>query len=221
MLRVIIMILLFASDKGGVGKSTTAVNIAVMLVNNDKNVIILKTDKNPDLLNWAEIRREAELTTIPVFEAYGNVISEIIRIKRMCDVLIIDCAGHVSAEFRSALTIADVVITLIKPSSMFEKGTLTKLTETIRDPALKNPNLKSHLLMTRIKHNKIKDALELEQELCSDSIWIQPLKTKLSELDIFENAVNLGAGVHEVERGSSLGKAKGQLELIGKEIGLI
>ncbi|HGJ5865946.1 MULTISPECIES: AAA family ATPase [Arsenophonus] len=215
------MIILFASDKGGVGKSTTAVNIAVMLVNNNKSVIILKTDKNPDLLNWQELRREAELAIIPVFEAYGNVSNEIIRLKNMCEVLIIDCAGHDSTEFRSALTVTNVLITLIKPSSMFEKGTLTKLTETVRDPALKNPNLKANLLMTRVKYNKIKDADELERELRSDSIWIQPLKTRLSELDIFESAVNLGAGVHEVERGSSLTKAKAQLELIGREIGLM
>ncbi|EIK8036946.1 ATP-binding protein, partial [Escherichia coli] len=36
--------LLVASDKGGVGKSTTATNLASYLVNNSRTVIILKTD---------------------------------------------------------------------------------------------------------------------------------------------------------------------------------
>lgn len=215
------MILLFASDKGGVGKSTTAANTAVMLLSKGKSVILLKTDKNPDLLNWGELRNDAGLPNIPVFEAYGNVSHEARRLERMCDVLIIDCAGHDSGEFRSALTVADVLITLIKPSSMFEKGTLTKLTETVRDPALKNPGLKTYVLMTRIKTNKLQDAIDLDKELRSDSVWIQPLKTRLSELDVFESAVNLGAGVHEVERASSLTKAKAQLELMAQEIGLI
>ncbi len=215
------MILLFASDKGGVGKSTTAVNTGVMLATNGKSVILLKTDKNPDLLNWNELRRTAQLAPIPVFEAYGNVANEARRLEKMCDVLIIDCAGHDSAEFRSALTVADILLTLIKPSSMFEKGTLTKLTETVRDPRLNNPALKSYVLMTRIKPNKIQDAIKLDEELRSDSVWIQPLKTRLSELDVFESAVNLGAGIHEVERASSLSKAKAQLELMAKEIGLI
>lgn len=217
------MIILFASDKGGVGKSTTAANTAVMMVSKGKTVIILKTDKNPDLMTWGELRSEAGLTSIPVHEAYGEVSKDILRLKPMCDVLIIDCAGHDSKEFRSALTVADTLITLIKPSSMFEKGTLTNLTDTVRTAQYKhgNSDLKAYVLMTRIKPNKLQDAIALDEELRSDAVWIQPLKSRLSELDIYENAVNVGAGVHEVERASSLTKAKAQLELVAQEIGLL
>lgn len=217
------MIFLFASDKGGVGKSTTVANLAAMLVGRDKSVIILKTDKNPDLITWAETRAAAGLRNIPVYEAYKDVSQEIKRLAPLCDVLLIDCAGHDSAEFRSALTVADTLITLIKPSSMFEKGTLTTLTETVRTAQYKhgNPDLKAFVLMTRIKPNKVQDAIALDEELRSDTVWIQPLKARLSELDIYENAVNAGAGVHEVERASSLARAKAQLELVAKEVGLL
>lgn len=47
-------ILLVVSDKGGVGKSTYVANTGSMLVNKGKSVIILKTDKNHDLLSWNE-----------------------------------------------------------------------------------------------------------------------------------------------------------------------
>lgn len=47
-------ILLVVSDKGGVGKSTYSANTASMLANKEKSVIILKTDKNNDLLSWNE-----------------------------------------------------------------------------------------------------------------------------------------------------------------------
>lgn len=50
-------ILLVVSDKGGVGKSTYVANTASMLVNRSKSVIILKTDKNNDLLSWNEKRQ--------------------------------------------------------------------------------------------------------------------------------------------------------------------
>lgn len=217
------MIILFGSDKGGVGKTTTTANLAVMLVSRGKSVIILKTDKNPDLLTWNELRTEAGLTAIPLHEAYGEVDKDILRLKPLCDVLIIDCPGHDSREFRSALTVADTMITLVKPSSMFERGTLTNLTDKVRAAQYQhgNSNLKAHVLMTRIKPNKMADAIALDEELRSDAVWIQPLKARLSELDVYENAVNLGAGVHEVERASSLTKAKAQLELVAQEIGLL
>ncbi len=217
------MILVFASNKGGVGKTTTAINMAVMLKSKNKSVILLKADANHDLFVWSDFRANAGFPAIPIYEAYGNLSNEIKRLEKLCDVLIVDCAGHDSAEFRSALTVANVLLTLVKPSSELEKNTLTKVTETVRKAQLQhgNPELKAHVLMTRIKPHKLQAAVSLEQELKSDELWLQPLRNRISELDIFENAVNAGVGVHEVEKASSLGAAKAQIELIAQEIGVI
>lgn len=124
-------ILLVVSDKGGVGKNTYVANTGSMLVNKGKSVIILKTDKNHDLLSWNEKRTDNGLLTIPVHAAYGNVSNEIKRLSKLCEVLIVDCPGHDSQEFRSALTVSDIVVTLVKPSSDFESETLTSVTEKI------------------------------------------------------------------------------------------
>lgn len=219
----VFMILVFASDKGGVGKTTTAINMAVMLKRKNKSVIILKADRNRDLFVWSDIRAQAGFSAIPIHEAFGNISDEIKRLEKLCDVVVVDCAGHDSSEFRSALTVADVLLTLVKPSSSLEKNTLTNVTKTVRTAQKQhgNSDLKAHVLMTRIKSHKLQDAVSLENELKSDEIWLQPLKNRISELDIFENAVNAGVGVHEVEKASSLGVAKAQIELIAKEIGLI
>lgn len=218
--------LVVGSNKGGVGKTTTVVNLAVMLTVLYKlRVIILKTDKNPELMDWNEKRISAGLTPIPIHEAYGrDVNKEINRLKKMADVVIADCPGHDSAEFRSALTVADILLTLVKPSSSFETGTLSEVTEAVRTAQVQangNPSLKPWVLMTRVKPNKVTDAIELEKELKSNEIWIQPLKTRLSDLDVYEGACNLGAGVHEISRAASLNKAKALLELMAKEIDLV
>lgn len=52
----------FGSDKGGVGKTTTVTNTASMLVSKGRTVGILKSDKNNDLFNWNERRKENGLT---------------------------------------------------------------------------------------------------------------------------------------------------------------
>ncbi|MCV5466760.1 peptidyl-arginine deiminase, partial [Escherichia coli] len=67
------------------------------------------------------------------------------------------------------------------------------------------------MLFTRINSAKPrhrKAAIDLDKLLRSDNIWIQPLKTRISELDVYESAWNEGAGVHDVSRASSLSTAK-------------
>lgn len=213
-----------ASDKGGVGKTTYVANTASALANKGKSVAILKTDKNADMLNWNNKRQANGLPPIPVYEAYGDVSKEIKRLSAHIDTLLVDCAGHDSQEFRSAMTVADTLITLVKPSSSFERDTLTPVTEKVRKAQKANPTLQPWVLFTRIETNKpskVKDAIELDKLLRSDQVWIQPLKNRLAALDIFESACNEGAGVHDVARGTSLGKAKGQIELIAKELGIL
>ncbi|EHY2369004.1 P-loop NTPase, partial [Escherichia coli] len=146
--------LLVASDKGGVGKSTTATNLASYLVNNSRTVIILKTDKNNDILSWNEKRKQNGLLPVPVYEEYGDVSEVIKRLKKICEVLIIDCPGHDSKEFRSALTVADILLTLVKPSSDFEAETLTHVTEKVRTAQQINPDLQPWVLFTRINTTK-------------------------------------------------------------------
>ncbi|EAA7203171.1 peptidyl-arginine deiminase [Salmonella enterica subsp. enterica serovar Newport] len=217
-------ILLVASDKGGVGKSTYVANTASMLVNKKRSVIILKTDKNQEILSWNEKRNANGLLPVPVHEAYGNLVNEIKRLSKLCEVLIIDCPGHDSQEFRSALTVADILITLVKPSSDFESETLTTVTEKVRTAQQINPKLQPWVLLTRINTSKPRHrtrAIELDKLLREDSVWIQPLKSRIAELDVFENACNEGAGVHDVSRATSLTAAKAQIELVAQEIGIL
>ncbi|MBG6246639.1 peptidyl-arginine deiminase (plasmid) [Candidatus Symbiopectobacterium sp. 'North America'] len=212
----------YHSDKGGVGKTTTATNQASMLKNRGITVAILKTDRNADVLSWREKRIANGLTDIPVFEAYGNdVAKEIMQLDKFFSVVLVDCAGHDSTEFRSAASVADILLTCVKPSSAFERETLTTLSETINKARIHNPKLVARVVMTRVKPNKLSDAVSLHNELCSDEAFVQPLKTRISEIDCFEAACNEGAGVHDLLRASSLGKAKAQIELLSQEIGII
>nr|WP_244577350.1 division plane positioning ATPase MipZ [Escherichia coli] len=174
--------------KGGVGKIATVTNLASYLVNNSQTVFILKTDKNNDILSWNEKRKQNGLLSVPVYEEYGDVSEVINCLKKICEVLIIDCPGHDSKEFRSALTIADTLLTLVKPSLDFEAETLTHVTEKVHTAQQINPGLQPGVLFTRINTTKSrhrKAAIDLDKLLRENPVWIQPLRTRISDLDIF------------------------------------
>jgi len=214
------MKLLFGSSKGGVGKTTNALHLAVQQHYKGRRVGILKADKNRDITGWAQRRSEAGAPSIAIHEAYGNIAGEIEKLAPLYEVLIIDAAGHDSAEFRSALTCVDYLISPVCPASCLETDNLYDLSVITNDAKrLANPGLKAGILFTRVA-NSGSEAAELAKSLQADKSFIQPFKQRISELKVYRLSINAGVGVHELERASSLGKAKGQIELLAKELGL-
>ena len=55
------LIVVFGSEKGGAGKSTCAINVAVELARREYTVLIIDADRQRTSAKWAE-RREQELT---------------------------------------------------------------------------------------------------------------------------------------------------------------
>jgi len=214
------MNILFASNKGGVGKTTTLLNIAAWLQRNGKAVCLIKADRNNDIFSFVEKRKEALGQTLPVIEQFGDLAACIERAATKYEFVLVDCAGHDSVEFRTALQVCDLYLCLLKPSSDFEVETLNELTVTVRKAEKLNPKLRSVVVPTRVKPQRFNKVIELRAALTADPIFIQPVKSYISELSIFEDVCNAGVGVHECSSGSSLSKAKAQIELLCQEVGI-
>src|SRR5688500_1319262 len=112
------MIVLIGGEKGGVGKTTLAVNLAAMRVRAERDVLLVDADKQASANLWASIRQE-EGDTPPVrcVQKRGKGLSADVRdlAARYEDVMI-DAGGQDSVELRAALTIAHLAIFPIQPS---------------------------------------------------------------------------------------------------------
>ncbi|MFZ1727485.1 MAG: ParA family partition ATPase [Albidovulum sp.] len=107
-----------AQQKGGSGKTTIAVNLAVAFLKRGATVALLDTDPQGSLGRWFMARRETlgtERLEFSTSSAWG-VSYECEKLKRDADFVIIDTPPKVDADLRPALREADLILVPVASS---------------------------------------------------------------------------------------------------------
>lgn len=214
------MIVLLGSDKGGTGKSTLTVSIAVALAKlSGENIALIEADKQRSMLKWLNRRNKASITpTFAIKEVYGDAELKRVALKlaQQYKYVLIDTAGRDSIEQRSALTFANVFLSIIRPSTV-DIETLEEHTVTIRQALKFNKNMKVlHVLnqcSTNVHDIRSKEFFNL---LNDDPDWISPANQRIYDRIVHERAFYEAKGIHEWRDQ----KAKGELEQLLKEAGI-
>ena len=111
-----------AQQKGGAGKTTIAVQLAVALSQSGKRIGVIDIDPQGSLARWFEVRAalvEDGPQAIAMIHASGwRLSTELDRMKRTCDVVLIDSPPHAETDVRIAVRAADLVLVPIQPSPM-------------------------------------------------------------------------------------------------------
>src|ERR1700722_5849970 len=113
-------VITIAQQKGGAGKTTLAAHLAVAWSQRGKRVAIVDIDPQGSLMHWHKIREErfGEGYTGLTFSTLSGwrVGSEIARLKRTHDVIIVDSPPHTETETRTAIRNSDFIIVPVQPS---------------------------------------------------------------------------------------------------------
>ncbi|CNK26285.1 plasmid partitioning protein [Yersinia aldovae] len=217
------LILLFGSHKGGVGKSTLLISIAVALAKlTRKRIVILETDSGHSIKRWIEYRDEAEITPIIHYaENYTTIEKTAQKLAETCDYVLIDSPGHDSAEFRKALSVADILFSPIDPNSQIEIDRVADLAVTVKTAQAKlNPNLRAYVILNKCSTRPSDtEASSVYKMLNDDPDWLPVPKQRIYERTAHKRIFAVGKGIHEYNDNNG-NKARGELELLLKETGI-
>jgi len=113
-------VITIAQQKGGAGKTTVAAHVAVALSQKGNRVAVIDIDPQGSLGYWHGIREEklGEGYTGLIFNALSGwrIGSEVARLRKQCDFIIIDSPPHTETEARTAIRSADLIIIPVQPS---------------------------------------------------------------------------------------------------------
>lgn len=119
-------IIAFINGKGGVGKSTCALNLADMAAHHGEKVLLLDADPQESLIAWKEAREGNGLPPFPFeierLEDKGANLEAFIKSRaRKYDMVIIDTEGHTNTRTPQIAALADFVLVPCSPTSLLDK----------------------------------------------------------------------------------------------------
>ncbi|MEY0878592.1 ParA family partition ATPase [Providencia manganoxydans] len=194
------------NGKGGVGKTTSSINIATAIAKKGHKVVVVDTDPQMSINNWFEDNK-------CVFDVvYASSEKEIYSIKKSLkryDVIVIDGAAAISAISSAAVMVSDLVIIPVTPSPLDFAASAAILAVIEARNALQP--VKARFLITK-KVNTTKMLQVLKDSIASTEVEI--LKTGITQRQSYIKTMLNGGTVYD----TTDGQAKGEIDLITNEI---
>ncbi|WP_175984403.1 division plane positioning ATPase MipZ [Burkholderia vietnamiensis] len=207
------MILLIAAEKGGVGKSTLATNLAVHLAHQGVDVVLLDTDGQATAARFVERRDEAGITpAVPCVQRTGDVASTLRDLAHRYQVVVVDAGGRDSREMRSAMAVANLLLVPTK-ASQADLETFSKVNELIGLARGLNPKLKAVVLLSIAPTNPAIREVEDARELLATFDMLELADTIIRDRKVYRDALLMGKGIIELDNG----QARAEIQLLAQE----
>jgi len=203
-------IITIAQQKGGAGKTTLAIHLALAWAAAGKHVAVIDIDPQASLSTWFRVRNERRKKSKTAIEAVAvggwRVAAEVERQAKSHDVVVIDSPPHAETEARIAVRAAELVLVPVQPSPMdfwATKPTLD-LARAEKVPAL--------LVLNRVPARAKLTGAMLEAYQALD---VPLAETRIGNRVALAAALNEGQGILEFDPASA---AAGEIVALATEV---
>ena len=200
-------VLTVAQQKGGAGKTTLAINLAVQFSLSGHRVALLDTDPQGSLGRWFMTRRERLGTPDMEFStasAWG-VGYETEKLRKTNDVIIIDTPPKIDSDLRPALREADLILIPVSSSmlDLWATDGVIEMAERVGKPAL-------------VVLNRCTSGTRLAAEIAAaaKALTARVADTRIGQRVAYAETLGHGRGV--AEAGSSL--AQKEIAALAEEL---
>jgi chromosome partitioning protein len=188
-----------AQTKGGVGKTTLAVNLAVERSRAGRDLLLVDADEQATATDFTALRTEhlgsPGYTAIQL--AGAAVRTQVLQMQGKYQDIVIDAGGRDTAGLRAALTVADVAVVPFQPRS-FDIWTLEKVAELIAEARSINPGLRAVAILNFADPQGADN--DAAAEALNGTAAIRFLDAPVGRRKAFPNAAAEGLGVCELKR---------------------
>ena len=203
-------VIALVGNKGGAGKTTLTVNLAVGL-GQIGEVVILDTDPQGSSTQWRSI---SEDNTIPrVISATDNLLAEVHNLTTQYDYVVVDCPPSVQAmQTLSILQVSDLALIPVQPSP-FDLWASIHIEHAVFEARDKNPNLRAMLVINQLEPRTMLS--QLMREALSE-IKVPVADTAIRRRAVYRASALEGRSVFSMgKRGA---EAVDELNLLIKEV---
>lgn len=213
------MVIASMSYKGGVGKTTVAQNVSVVLANKGYKVCLVDADESQVSMMWAETRKRKE--TKPYIEVVGEfnkdkVIDTITELYETYDVVVVDCPPSYQEISTMIMLVSSMILIPITPTGKSEVKTATDFLKRYESITKRMAEKAPAYFVV----NKYEKTPTLQKTIISalksleTAYSVTVLESKLHKRHAYGEANTFGLGVYEYDNA----KAKAEVQNLVEEV---
>lgn len=192
------MIFTVGNSKGGVGKSTTSVQLALALALEGARVWLVDGDRQQTALSAITARAESgrPMIAASAYTEGATLRAQVLQQRGSYDHIVIDAGGRDSTALRAALTVSDAVLIPFLPRS-FDVWALADIAQIV-DESRAVADLRAFAFVNRAD-SQGSDNREAA-EAVADYPGLELLDVRVCDRKAYANASGAGLSVEEMPR---------------------